>query len=92
MANFCAFCQDPIESDEPVTFEEDDDPFNRVEGDVAHDECLRRHRVAVEQTSYQTVSQEYSSVLLTQGRKRIKVAKLLVLGCKLCTWHPGKRS
>lgn len=61
MMTLCAFCEDPIADSETAPIGEYDDPHDRVEGDVAHDECLYRHRAAVKQTSrmFKTLNKDY---------------------------------
>jgi hypothetical protein len=63
MTTLCAFCEEPV-GDDHVTIGADDDPYDRSDANSpAHDECLRRHRAAVEQTRrmFDTMSKDYEA-------------------------------
>jgi hypothetical protein len=59
----CAFCEVPVGGDH-ATIGEDDDPYDRFEGQpIVHDECLRRHRAAVDQTRrmFETLDKDHEA-------------------------------
>mgnify|MGYP000179695145 CR=1 FL=1 len=60
MTTRCTFCDEAIEPGEVVTIEEGDDPRDQLAGDVAHDECLRRHRASLDQLRRMFSEKDYN--------------------------------